>query len=78
MPIAKKVEPEESAADAIRNEEKTAVYMETGWGWATASGSTFTRDNPYQMVPWSEANELFKTGRFRQASPDEVKSYYKI
>lgn len=56
--------------------DKVMLVMLTGAGWVTASGADFSTSHPFQLVNEDEVDSLLKTGRFRQASGDEVKRYY--
>lgn len=51
--------------------------METGVGYLTADGVDFSRDHPYQLVYKAESEILLSTQRFRNASADELRFYYK-
>lgn len=62
----------------IQVEDKIALFMESGFGYSTASGVRFTREEPYQIVSGQDALELINTGRFRIASKDEVKLFYSL
>ena len=57
--------------------DKVMLVMLTGAGWVTASGADFSSTHPYQLVNEDEVDALLTTGRFRQASGEEVKRYYK-
>jgi hypothetical protein len=56
--------------------EKVLLYMETGVGYLTADGVDFSREHPYQLVDRPESEILLSTQRFRNASPEELRSYY--
>lgn len=58
------------------NEPKVLMFMQSGAGWVTPSGIDFSPEHPYKPVPESEVDALLRSERFRQASPDEVKSFY--
>lgn len=60
------------------HEDKITLFMEQGYGYSTASGVTFSKAQPYQRVSGQEALELMNTGRFRIASKNEVKEFYKL
>ena len=50
--------------------------MEKGNGYSTRLDVHFNREHPYQLVEPEEVMELLATGRFRLATPEEVKEYY--
>lgn len=58
-----------------------AVFMTTKTGsWALADGKVFTPDKPYQLMMITEARTLINNNpeRFREATKEEVKAFYKI
>jgi len=50
--------------------------MKSGVAYVTAARVKFTKMHPYQLVSDEEADTLIATGRFRIATPEEVKQYY--
>lgn len=66
-------------ADEVISAQGTVLFMTSdGGSWTTASGVTFSRTKPYQLVPPEEIEPLLTSGRFRRAEPLEVKNFYKI
>lgn len=77
---AKKPEPEVSAADVITSgAPKFLVFMKRGASYSTFSGVTFNKAHPYQLVEFDEKETLLAMpeDRFREATPEEAKDYYK-
>lgn len=70
------ITPVQSAGDAD-DSSKTLVKMESGFAYVTGSGVRFSQDHPFQLVSEAEAFDLVQQERFRPASKDEVKSFYK-
>ncbi len=62
----------------IAPREKTPMLMLTGYAYSTASGIRFDKENPFQLVPQDEVLALLHTGRFRIATTEEIRSFYKI
>jgi hypothetical protein len=62
----------------IAPKEKTPMLMLTGFAYSTASGIRFDKENPFQLVPPGEVLTLLHTGRFRIATAEEIRSFYKI
>ncbi len=58
---------------------KIPIFMMTGYGYKTAYGVKFTKEHPYQLVDEDQVHELLADqDKFRIATADEIKVYYKI
>jgi hypothetical protein len=68
------------AAEIISKNEKVCVFMEHGISYADASGLKFTRENPFQIMFYIDAQRLISNNhnRFRIASKEEVESFYRL
>jgi hypothetical protein len=57
---------------------KYLLYMKRGSSYTTASGVTFTKTHPFQLVDFGEMQALLSMpeDRFKEATPDEAKEYY--
>lgn len=64
------------AATPTDKKNKTMLVMLFGAGWSTSSGADFSSTHPYALVDEDEVDPMLMTGRFRQASGEEVKRYY--
>jgi hypothetical protein len=73
------VKPNSDAAKIISTPaEKFLIKMQRGASYQTASGITFNRAHPFQLVDASERDLLVGMGeeRFVLATPDEARDYY--
>lgn len=73
-------EPPASAAEVIKSgPAKYLLYMKRGASYSTPSGVTFTKSHPFQLVDFGEMQALLAMpeDRFKEATPDEAKEYYK-
>ena len=67
-------------AGSVILKTKTALFMKTGYGYATESGVIFNRQKPYQLLEASEASRLMQDlpERFVEADPEDIKRFYGI
>jgi len=53
------------------------IEMISGPGWETASGKIFSKDHPFQIInDFFEIQDLLNSGRFREASRDDLIKFY--
>ena len=66
------------AIDVITHSPKALVFMKIGASYKTASGVLFTKEHPFQLLDFFEADVLLNMpeDRFAKASPEEARSYY--
>jgi len=79
VPLSTESADSESADQIIASAPSMhMLFMKRGASYITASGASFTRAHPYQLVNTHEYEMLLETmsNRFSPADPEQVQKYY--
>lgn len=52
------------------------VHMQSGVAWVTSTGVRFSKEEPFHVLPSSDAEVLLRNSRFKVANREEVVSFY--